>query len=117
MKQPDDLPGEALNRRYWELRGWTCCTIQCGYGMRPGIKYDSDKLQPLPALHLDANLLLAELDRVFAADGKPYYDLYRDSDTWTFDPCDCKSDAQCAIGEHAFCEAGLKALIAAKESQ
>lgn len=130
--------GEELNRKYWELCGWKLrkayvsefrsetwqvwhapdCneyeqhTVHFGIGSEPG-----NCTAKLPPLHLDANLAIAEADKVFVnSKGVPYYDLYRDADQWAFDDCNDEKLYH-GVGQHALCEAILRALIAAKESK
>jgi len=106
---------EELNRKYHELCGWR---VERNPAARPrgfhGLsEWWVDELNGhtsprLPALHLDANLAIAEADRVF-------------SHHWSVDRLGNKfaawSKETLISAEGAtFCEAILKALIAAKEA-
>lgn len=120
--------GEDLNRRYHELCGWKV-EQRGGYEHCQYFFLIDEKGEPrskpnegchssslwlaAPPLHLDANLAIAEADRVFVlpACKKPDYTLYRGVGGWGLDSAVLNSHP---FGE-TFCIAILKALIAAKE--
>jgi hypothetical protein len=123
------MTGEALNRKYHELCGWTLAQHQwggviCLHWMPPGnteivppCRQARDRQeasrQYLPALHLNANLAIAEARKVFKE-----WSLKTFESHCFFVPrieppiLACRGD-----GEHGACEAILKALIAAKDPQ
>ncbi len=85
------MTGEELNRKYWELKGWS---IQ-RWGPKKNDYWDlinpeGEKVvhswplhlvwSQLPQLHLDANLAIAEADKHF----RQVYELLRGVNGWTF---------------------------------
>ncbi len=108
------MSGEELNRKYLEMCGWDLIEPQflqndtqrkTGIGRPRG----TGTTQALPPIHLDANLAIAEADKVFgqwSADR-----TQRDVATFAAWSSDLLAEGRGAT----FCEAILKALIAAKE--
>src|ERR1043165_801847 len=114
------MTGEELNRKYRELCGWTFQSYRTGgrgngggFWHRPTgcskftihSSCDCDGGRDLPTLHLDANLAIAEADRVFSRE----WAITVQRETVFFAGGIIKTRAI------TFCEAILKALIASKE--
>ena len=117
------MTGENLNRRYHELCGWTIKKATSGKGItwfylvRPDKGLCGNSMPDhlawagLPKLHLDANLAIAEADRVFLFDGQPRYQLIMEDGLWYI-----KAPQQpTGKGNASLCEAILAALIKARQ--
>lgn len=117
-----EMTGEQLNRRYHELCGWRFESYGNGGGCwhHPnceGVKRGDDNHPAschwmLPALHTDANLAIAEATKVFGAEW--FVGGISDTVKQYF----VAPDMAVPFDRHivtSFCEAILKAMIAAKE--
>lgn len=121
----DSMDGQSLNRKWHTLNGWQVERASDRIGrwhhlVRPDGSRRYSAIEPdvcwryLPKLDQDANLAIAEADRVFAGswnacrdDAKVIFNGFRNEPGFGY--------VGEATGQHAFCEAILKALIASKE--
>lgn len=130
------MTGEELNKKYHELCGWTLQRVKrcdpypkSGWiyawtppGVeRPEFGHEDKKLRDaeLPALHLDANLAIAEADRVFVEwlyRSCPFKSRHRINAYWERNP-ETGFYRSLEVTGATLCEAILKALIAAKEAK
>ena len=122
------MTGEELNRKYWELCGWTIereshDSVYKGwyYCLAPGVTKSSQKAlwcsdlkwllsRHLEPLHLDANLALAEASKIFPLWKVEQWDGFVQFDAMGYGPTKYYSG-------QSVCEVILKALIAAKEQR